>query len=92
LPFVEHKELKKQELFCEEGERSYEFAFVVNSTFRQFYTKDGEERSTCFYFSNDLLCAYVNCIKDASSILSIQASTDATLRCFPIRLSRIYTR
>ncbi|MBC7848156.1 MAG: hypothetical protein H7Y31_00400 [Chitinophagaceae bacterium] len=42
LPFIKAREFKKHELFCEEGKRSFEVAFVVSGTFRQFYSKEGE--------------------------------------------------
>jgi CRP-like cAMP-binding protein len=83
LPHLATKELKKYELFCEEGKRSFDVAFVVNGTFRQFYTKEGEDRTTYFYFPNDLMCAYVSCITAQPSLLSIQALTDAEILCFP---------
>jgi CRP-like cAMP-binding protein len=91
LPYLQAKELKKHEPFCEEGKRSFEVAFVVSGTFRQFYTKDGADRSTYFYFANDLMCAYVSCITGKPSLLSIEALTDATLLCFPYSaLSSLY--
>jgi CRP-like cAMP-binding protein len=83
LPFIESTPLKKHDLFCQEGKRSFEVAFVVDGTFRQYYSKDGEERTTYFYFSADLMCAYVSCITGQPSLLSIEALTDAELLCFP---------
>ncbi len=91
LPSVEAKKLKKTELFCEEAKRSFHVAFVISGSFRQFYTKNGEERTTYFYFPYDLMCAYVSCITGQSSLLSIKALTDATLLCFPYSaLSNLY--
>jgi CRP-like cAMP-binding protein len=83
LPSIETKELKRHELFCQEGKRSFDVAFVVSGTFRQYYNKDGEERTTYFYFTADLMCAYVSCITGQPSLLSIQALTDAEVLCFP---------
>lgn len=82
-PSIEGKALKRHEVFCEEGKRSFDVAFVINGTFRQYYSKDGEERTTYFYFAADLMCAYVSCITGQPSLLSIQALTDAELLCFP---------
>lgn len=83
LPYLTTKELRKHDLFCKEGKRSFDVAFVVNGTFRHFYTKDGEERTTYFYFANDLMCSYVSCITAQPSLLSIEALTGAELLCFP---------
>lgn len=83
LPSIESRQLKKHDLFCQEGKRSFEVAFLVNGTFRQYYSKDGEERTTYFYFAADLMCAYVSCVTGQPSLLSIEALTDAELLCFP---------
>lgn len=83
LPYIGERRLAKHSLFCREGKRSLDVAFVVEGNFRQFYTKEGEERSTYFYFENDLMCDYVSCITGKPSMLSIEALTDATLICFP---------
>lgn len=83
LPSIETRQLKKHGFFSEEGKRSFEVAFVLNGSFRQYYSKDGEERTTYFYFKDDLMCAYVSCITGQPSLLSIQALTDAEMLCFP---------
>lgn len=83
LPSIVARSLKKQELFCEAGKRSFDVAFVIKGSFRQYYLKEEEERTTYFYFERDLMCAYVSCITGQLSLLSIQALTDAELLCFP---------
>ena len=83
LPYIKTKEIKRNALFCEEGKRSIDVAFVVNGTFRQYYSKDGEDRTTYFYFTNDLMCSYVSCITGHPSLLTIQALNDTELLCFP---------
>ena len=57
LQYLCTEEMKKYETFAEKGKRSRGVAFVVSGTFRQDYTKDGEERTTYLYFAGDLMCA-----------------------------------
>lgn len=83
LPHITTKELSKHQFFCEEGKRSFDVVFILNGTFRQFYSKEGEEWTTYFYFAHDLMCAYVSCITGKPSLLTIQALTDSTYLSFP---------
>lgn len=83
LPVLEIKEYKKNQLFAEETKRSFDVGFILDGSFRQFYIKDAVERTTYFYFANDLMCAYVSCITSKPSLLSIQALTNATVIRFP---------
>ncbi|MHA4845198.1 Crp/Fnr family transcriptional regulator [Flavitalea antarctica] len=80
---VELKELKKYDCFATEGKRTGEVAFVVSGSFRQYYSKDGEEKTTYFYFPADLMCAYVSCITGQPSQLTIEALTDGEVLSFP---------
>ena len=50
LPFLELRQLRKNELFIAEGKRANEIGLVITGMFRQYYTKDGEEKTTCFFF------------------------------------------
>ena len=38
--------LKKNGLFIQEGKKATEVGFVIDGMFRQYYTKDGEEKTT----------------------------------------------
>ncbi|MBD2721597.1 Crp/Fnr family transcriptional regulator [Hymenobacter sp. BT189] len=82
-PHLQLRRLKKHELFAQEGRVAGEVAFVLDGMFRQFYTKDGEERTTYFYFENHLMSAYGSCISGRPSLLTIEALSDARLLCFP---------
>lgn len=53
--------------------------------FRQFYTKDGEDKTTYFYFENHLISSYISCIMGIPSLLSIQALSNATCIIFPYK-------
>ena len=52
LPFLEMRKLKKQQYFFPEGKVANEVGFVLEGMLRHFYTKDGEEKTTYFYFEN----------------------------------------
>ena len=62
---------------------SGEVAFVVDGMFRQFYTKEGEERTTYFFFEHQFLSAYISCITQKPAQISIEALTDSTYIVFP---------
>jgi len=82
-PLPEVYTLSRGALFAEAGKRSSWAAFVVRGAFRQYYTVDGEERSTYFFFEGDLLCDYLGCIRRQPAQLSIEALEEAELLRFP---------
>ena len=55
VPFLETKSLQKNEFFIREGKRAFEIGFVLEGTLRQFYNKDGEEKTTYFFFEKDFI-------------------------------------
>lgn len=83
LPHLEYKEIKKHGFFSKEGKRSNEVGFIVTGQFRQYYTVDGGEKTTWFFFEHDLLCSYISCITTKPSLISIEALSDATYLSFP---------
>jgi CRP-like cAMP-binding protein len=82
LPHLLLKNIKKNELFISEGKRGLEVAFVLDGMFRQFYTKDGEEKTTYFFFENHLMSAYISCITGKPSLVSIEALSNASYISF----------
>ncbi|UOQ97275.1 Crp/Fnr family transcriptional regulator [Hymenobacter sp. 5317J-9] len=82
VPHLQLVRLQKHDLFAREGQRAGEVAFVLDGMFRQFYSKDGEERTTYFYFENHLMSAYASCISGQPSLLTIEALSDAHLLRF----------
>jgi CRP-like cAMP-binding protein len=82
VPHTRELKLKKNELFIQEGRKEKNIAFVIEGNLRQFYTKDGEEKTTYFYFENHLMSSYVSCITGKPSQLSIEALTDCRLLVF----------
>jgi CRP-like cAMP-binding protein len=82
LPFLELKHLKKGELFIAEGKRGNEIGLVINGMLRQFYTKDGEEKTTYFFFEPHFISAYISCITGNPSLITIEAVSDVTYVSF----------
>ncbi|WP_080058391.1 Crp/Fnr family transcriptional regulator [Spirosoma aerolatum] len=85
-PHLTISTLKKHALFAEEGRVSVEVGFVIEGMFRQFYTKDGEERTTYFFFENHFLSAYISCLTGKPSLITIEALSDSTYIGFPYAL------
>jgi CRP-like cAMP-binding protein len=50
---------------------------------RHYYTRDGEEKTTYFYFENHLVSSYFSAITGKPSELTIEALTDSRLLTFP---------
>lgn len=83
LPHLEIKKIKKNHLFSEEGKKATEVGFILNGTFRQYYTKDGEEKTTYFFFENQFLISYISCITASPSLISIEALSESVYISFP---------
>jgi CRP-like cAMP-binding protein len=82
-PHLTVKSIKKHELFARQGQVSQEIGFVLDGMFRQFYTKDGDERTTYFFFENQFLSAYISCLTGQASLITIEALSDSTYVSFP---------
>lgn len=82
VPHLAEMKLRKNQFFIQEGKKEKNIAFVIEGNLRQFYTKDGEEKTTYFYFENHLMSSYVSCITGQLSQLSIEALTDCRLLVF----------
>jgi CRP-like cAMP-binding protein len=66
-----------------EGQQGKELAYVVQGTMRHFYTRDGEEKTTYFYFENSLTGPYMSCVTGKPSLISFEALADTKLLVFP---------
>lgn len=86
VPYLENKKLKKNELFAENGKPAKEMGFVLDGMLRHFYLKDGIEKTTFFYFENDLVGSYFSCVTNKPSLISIEALTDCNLIVFPYKV------
>lgn len=89
---VEHS-LKKNSLFATEGKKACEVGFLLKGNMRHYYTKDGEEKTTYFYFENHFVAAYIACLTGQPSRLSIEALTDCRLLVFSYKtLDELFSR
>lgn len=75
--------IQKHQLFAEEGQVANTVALVLDGAFRQFYTKDGEEKTTYFFFDGHFLSAYISCISQRPSLVTIEALTNGQYVAFP---------
>lgn len=82
-PHLRIETLEKHQLFAEEGKVAQDVAVVLEGSFRQFYTNDGEEKTTYFYFEGHFISAYMSCISQTPSRLTIEALTSARYVVFP---------
>ena len=82
-PHVYERHLSKRDCVANEGKVAKEIGFVVEGTMRHYYTKDGEERTTYFYFENHFVASYISCINQQPSHLTIEALTACKLLVFP---------
>ena len=57
VPFLEERQLKKNDFFAKEGKVANEVALVTEGNMRHYYTRDGEEKTTYFYFEGHLVSA-----------------------------------
>jgi CRP-like cAMP-binding protein len=93
LPYLKIKKIKKHDLFAEEGKVANELALLLNGMMRHFYIKDGEEKTTYFYFENHLVAAYFSCITQQPSQLTIEALSDCELIVFPYaKMNELYEK
>ena len=86
LPHLEIKTIRKNELLITEGKQAREIAFVIDGMFRQYYTKDGEEKTTYFFFENHFMSAYISCITGKPSLITIEALSNATYTSFSYKV------
>ncbi len=82
-PHLSVRTIKKHQLFVEEGKQAHEVALVLEGSFRQFYTNDGEEKTTYFYFEGHLMSGYMSCMTHTPSRLTIEALSNARYVVFP---------
>lgn len=93
VPHIATKQFRKNQFLIREGKKAFEVGFVLEGMFRQFYTKDGEEKTTYFYFENHLISGYISCITGNPSLLSIQALSNANCIIFPYKvLSELFDK
>lgn len=82
VPYLRYRVLRKGECWIQEGRKETAIGLVLEGSLRQYYTKDGEEKTTYFYFEPHLISSYFSCIKKQPSELTIEALTDCRLVTF----------
>jgi CRP-like cAMP-binding protein len=85
LPHLTLHTLRKNQFFIQEGKKETRVGFVIDGMLRQYYTKDGEEKTTYFFFENHLMTAYISCITGKPSLVSIEALSNITYLSFPYK-------
>ena len=85
LPQVQYRSLAKGALWIREGEKEQLFGLVLEGIMRHYYTRDGEEKTTYFYFENHLVGSYFSALTGSPSLLSIEALTAVRLLVFPYK-------
>ncbi len=91
LPHLTQRTVRKNTFFTKEGKVCKEIGFVIEGNMRHYYTKDGEEKTTYFYFENSFVTDYISCITGKPGSISIEALTQTTLIVFPyVTLQQLY--
>jgi CRP-like cAMP-binding protein len=85
LPHLTLHNLRKNQFFIEEGKKETKVGFVIDGMLRQYYTKDGEDKTTYFFFENHLMTSYVSCITGKPSLVSIEALSNVVYLSFPYK-------
>lgn len=86
LPHLEVRRLSRHELFATEGKVADEVGFVLEGDMRHYYTRDGEQKTTYFYFEQHFVSSYISCMTGKPSLLTIEALTGCRLLVFPYRV------
>lgn len=86
LPHLTLNTLRKNQFFIQEGKKETRVGFVIDGMLRQYYTKDGEEKTTYFFFENHLMTSYVSCITGKQSLVSIEALSNVIYLSFPYKI------
>ncbi len=90
-PSLREKKLPKQSHFITEGKVEQEVGFLLDGNMRHYYTRDGEEKTTYFYFEGHFVSSYLSAITNTPSELTIEAMTDCRLIVFHYKdLQKLY--
>jgi CRP-like cAMP-binding protein len=86
VPHLNYRHLAKGESWIDEGKKEQQIGFVLSGNMRHYYTHDGEEKTTYFYFENHLVSSYFSVLTGQPSRLTIEALTDCRLLVFPYKI------
>jgi CRP-like cAMP-binding protein len=76
------RSLHKKHFLIKQGQTAREVYFLLSGCCRLYYETDGDEKTTYFFFENNLVGDYLGCLTGNPSTMSIQALEDCTLLCF----------
>lgn len=82
LPNLQYRSIARGENWIGEGKKEQDIGFILEGNMRHYYTHDGEEKTTYFYFENHLVGSYFSAITGMPSQLTIEALTDTRLLTF----------
>lgn len=85
VPFVYYREIPRQQYWIQEGKMETEIGLVLEGSLRHYYTKDGEEKTTYFYFEHHFVGSYISSLTASQSLLTIEALTHCRLLAFPFK-------
>ncbi|ACU63417.1 Crp/Fnr family transcriptional regulator [Chitinophaga pinensis] len=81
-PHIRYRSLERGEKWIDEGQREQDFGIVLEGNMRHYYIRDGEEKTTYFYFEHHFVSSYISAITATPSRLTIEALTDSRLLAF----------
>jgi len=81
-PHITERKILKGAHFATEGKVAKDVGFVLDGNMRHYYTHDGLEKTTYFYFEGHFVSSYISCITQQPSELTIEAMTDCSLLVF----------
>lgn len=83
LPHLRLVSLAKHAVFAQQGKVASEVAFVLEGMFRQYYTRADEERTSYFFFEDQLMGAYFSSLTGQPSLVTIEALSASHCLAFP---------
>lgn len=87
IPHMREIELKKNDYFVKEGERSLEIGILTKGIVRSFYiTKDGKEYNKTLFAAPNIIGSYVSLITGQPNRLPQQALTDCLVTKIPLSI------
>jgi len=86
VPHLTYRHLNKGEYWIADGKQEHQIGFVISGNMRHYYTHDGEEKTTYFYFENHLVSSYFSALTGQPSQLTIEALTECQLIIFPYKV------
>lgn len=82
-PHIRYRTVSRGDKWIGEGQQEHDIGFVLEGNMRHYYTRDGEEKTTYFYFENHLVSSYFSAVSGKPSLLTIEALTDCRFLAFP---------